>query len=127
MRLILVRGLPGSGKSTHARSLGILHLEADQYFMRNGEYKFDPMELGHAHSWCIDSTEAALKAGMDVVVANTFTEAWELKHYIDLAAQYDADLEIRKMTGQYESIHDIPAAAMQRMQDRWENIEGEKA
>ena len=43
--LILVRGLPGSGKSTEAKKIaktGYYHFEADQYFITpSGEYKFD--------------------------------------------------------------------------------------
>ena len=35
-RLYLVRGLPGSGKSTFAKSLGIFHIENDMYLMHNG-------------------------------------------------------------------------------------------
>ena len=40
--LYLLRGLPGSGKSTLAKSLGGEHVEADQYFISDGEYLFDP-------------------------------------------------------------------------------------
>ena len=51
-KLILVRGLPGSGKSTIAsaidgsdESYAPIHLEADMFFMENGEYKFAPIAL----------------------------------------------------------------------------------
>ena len=40
--LYLVRGVPGSGKSTFAKQLGGTHFETDTYFMVDGEYKFDP-------------------------------------------------------------------------------------
>jgi predicted kinase len=36
--LFLLRGLPGAGKSTLAKSLGGSHMEADKYFMDKGEY-----------------------------------------------------------------------------------------
>ena len=39
--LILLRGLPGSGKSTFAEVIGGFRCEADMYFMEDGEYKFD--------------------------------------------------------------------------------------
>ena len=39
--LYIVRGIPGSGKSTFAKSLGGTHFEADMFFMKNGEYKYD--------------------------------------------------------------------------------------
>ena len=39
--LYIVRGVPGSGKSTFAKSIGGIHIEADQFFMENGKYNFD--------------------------------------------------------------------------------------
>ncbi len=63
MKLTLVRGLPGAGKSTFAGSEAI---EADQYFCilsdtdvygyPTGEYRFDPKQLKDAHAWCQNRT-----------------------------------------------------------------------
>lgn len=53
-RLVLVRGLPGSGKSALARDLGAAltceHFEADQYFMRSGRYQYDAGRVRDAHA-----------------------------------------------------------------------------
>ena len=52
-RLILVRGIPGSGKSTFARSLGGVHYEADMFFLDEmSNYVFDVTKIKDAHSWC---------------------------------------------------------------------------
>lgn len=72
MKLILVRGLPGSGKSTYARSLGIRHYEADDFFQTPNGWEFRPMELPAAHYWCLDATDTSLSIGESVVVSNTF-------------------------------------------------------
>ena len=40
--LVLVRGLPGSGKSTYARSLGYPNFEADMFFIKDGKYVYNP-------------------------------------------------------------------------------------
>ena len=44
-----MRGLPGSGKSTKARKIagqfGVVY-STDDFFMVNGEYKFDPKMIG---------------------------------------------------------------------------------
>jgi len=43
--LFLLRGLPGAGKSTLAKSIGPINIEADQYFIdSDGEYKFDALK-----------------------------------------------------------------------------------
>lgn len=92
--LILIRGIPGSGKSTFAKTLGGPVFEADQFFMVDGEYKFDVTKLKDAHKWCYNSVETVMK-GWDsvlpanrVIVSNTFTQEWEMKSYYDLANKY---------------------------------------
>ena len=51
--LYIVRGIPGSGKSTFAKTLGGQHYEADMYFIdEEGNYKFDGTKIKDAHKWC---------------------------------------------------------------------------
>ena len=74
---IIVRGLPGAGKTTLAKhlkeKLHLKHYEADMFFEDDkGEYKFDYKKLGEAHKWCLEKTEAALTNGVGVVVSNCF-------------------------------------------------------
>ena len=92
--LRLIRGLPGSGKTTLAKQYNCLHLEADMYFIKNGQYSFDKHQLQNAHQWCLLQTEIALKNNMDVVVSNTFTQLWELERYIKLAVRYNIKYHI---------------------------------
>ena len=49
--LFLLRGIPGSGKSTVARSIGGTHLESDMYFIDSitGDYTFNPNKLKLFH------------------------------------------------------------------------------
>ena len=52
---ILIMGLPGSGKTTFARSIAKPWqiFEADQFFNKNGEYQFDHRKAIAAGK-CID-------------------------------------------------------------------------
>lgn len=48
VELLLIRGLPGSGKSTMAKEYakaGYVHCEADQFFEIDGQYRFDASKL----------------------------------------------------------------------------------
>ena len=46
--LYLLRGLPGAGKSTLAKSIGAIYFEADMFFMEGNEYKFDIRKIQEA-------------------------------------------------------------------------------
>lgn len=124
MKLKLIRGIVGSGKSTYARELvaehGYLHFEADMFFMQNGEYKFNPAKLSDAHKWCQNQTDMALSEGRDTVVSNTFVKLWELDAYLKLAEKHGAEVEEIVMTGNYGSIHNVPQETVDRMRNNFE-------
>lgn len=97
-----MRGVSGSGKSTKARELcegyGSVVCSADEYFMADGEYKFDPAKLGQAHAWCQGRFSAALEANVDVVVVdNTNTRRWEYERYVKLAEKAGYEVELVKV------------------------------
>lgn len=118
--LYIVRGLPGSGKSTYAKSLGIPHFEADMYFMQDGEYKFNASLLHHAHMWCYNRVAELLDVGVDVVVSNTFTTVKEMKNYLNVAKMYNCNVVIVEVKTQYGSIHNVPEETIAKMKARWQ-------
>jgi len=127
--LFLLRGLPGSGKSTLAKSIGGIHIEADMFFMKDGEYQFDFTKLKDAHSWCQESTEKSMRA-LDnpkigtkrITVSNTFTQEWEMQPYYDLAAKYGYRVYslIVENIHNGKSIHNVPEESINKMRERFE-------
>ena len=128
--LYLLRGIPGAGKSTLAKQLGDSHFETDTFFMVEGEYKFDPTKLRKAHEWCQSQIELAMinnhvTAGLDnsdIVVSNTFTQAWEMDAYYELAKQYGYMVFTVIVENRHGGInqHRVPADKIQAMKDRFE-------
>lgn len=118
--LYIVRGVPGSGKSTYARSLNLEHhYEADMYFEDDeGNYNFDPRRLKSAHNWCHMAVEYALEEGNDVVVANTFTRLSEVLPYVTTAVKNGAKVEVVTCDGDYGSVHNVPVDVINNMRRR---------
>lgn len=135
--LLLIRGLPGSGKTTFARLLqqaGVVDevLEADHFFRVDGVYQFDKTRLGAAHEWCQNATRTALRLGRRVAVANTFSQHWEMVPYrqmlwdglvapnglffLDL---YDGGCTDDAVLAK-RCVHEVPEFAITRMRGRWE-------
>lgn len=125
MRLTIVRGLPGSGKSTFAKSLNVFHVEMDMFCMIDGRYKFDKNKIQERANQCLEAVRCALSCGIDVVVSNTFSRFWEMEEYIELAHTYSAELQVWCMTENFGNVHNVPEETIQNMKDRWESYPGE--
>lgn len=102
--------------------VGFAHFEADQWFEQRG-HDWQPFLLTHAHRWCREQTEKALKAGRPVVVANTFTRHWELDEYVRLALDLGVPVRVVTATGNYGSVHNVPPEKIEQMAERWEPLE----
>ena len=95
-------------------------LEADDYFVVDGKYRFDRDKLHAAHKECqLNTSRHMLRRTPRIFVSNTFTKGSELKPYYDLAAAnnyrtYCVVVENRH-SGRDE--HDVPAETLMRMED----------
>jgi hypothetical protein len=117
-RLILIRGLPGSGKTTKAMGYvndGYMHFEADDFFTKDGEYRFDANLLPAAHEWCLNKAREALRSGEFVCVANVFTTIDDLRPYTELGFDY----QVVEANYPGKSIHRVPASTIRAMESTW--------
>lgn len=126
--LVIIRGLPGSGKSTYAKKHfpNHLHVESDQFFMKNGKYEFDINKLEMNHKRCFLKVKKALERGKKVVVSNTFTTKEEIQPYLDLAESLEKNVKVLRTEGQYQNQHRVPEETIKAMKARFQNIDGEE-
>ncbi|CAD5117232.1 DgyrCDS6028 [Dimorphilus gyrociliatus] len=92
--MYILRGLPGSGKSTISNQLVDLHektiiCSADDFFLNlDGVYEYNETKKKEAHCWCQEKAKEACSLGNHVIIDNTNVRKWELKFYIDLAKEF---------------------------------------
>jgi predicted kinase len=128
--LILLRGLPGSGKTT----LGSVILKnfngeqpdvlsADDFFVNEiGEYVFDGSKLKEAHNDCLLRCANKMKNQIfRIVVANTFTQEWEMEKYYEIAERYNYRVHSIVVENRHngENIHGVPSEKLEQMKNRF--------
>jgi predicted kinase len=126
--LVIIRGIPGSGKSTYAAECypRYIKLEADMYFInRNGDYKFDGAKIKDAHDWCFKTACILMNNGYNVVVSNTFTRVSKMQNYLDHAKSVNILVNVIRMNNDFGSIHNVPVEVIQNMKDRFEDYPNE--
>ena len=125
--LIIVRGLPGSGKSTIGAKFGVVR-SADDFFVVDGEYLFDPSKIVEAHAACQAAIRNDLNNGDIAVVANTFCAGWEFTPYLKIAEDtsaaiivvdlFDGGLDDEGLAAR--NVHGVSADGIGAMRSRWE-------
>ena len=130
--LFLVRGLPGSGKTSFASAIwnDYAVCEADKFFYdKEGNYNFDPSKLKEAHAWCKNEVESKMIEHQnnqqyypEIAVSNTFTQEWEMEDYFKLADKYGykvVSLIIENRHGG-QNVHGVPEDKLQIMKNRFQ-------
>jgi len=127
MQIILMSGIPGSGKSTYIANHfpGALVCSADHHHIKDGKYLFDPKEQGNAHAACLRKFIETI-TGSDhppyLVVDNTHTTALELAPYVSIATAYGFKARIVTLyceagLGASKNIHGVPHDVCVRMEN----------
>ena len=126
--LILLRGLPGAGKSSLANVLSENEkypvFAIDHYFTNkiSGEYQFNFAENYIAYQQCESLCKQALAHGITkVFIDNTFTLDWELTPYFKLAAEFDYMLYVITVEKYHDNknVHDISQEQLKKMAEKY--------
>lgn len=96
-KLIILRGLPGSGKSDIAKKLvgnGIIH-STDSYLTKNGRYEFDQENIAKYHHYNLMSSIRSMKKGISpIIIDNTNIVALHCLNYVEQGKMYGYEIVI---------------------------------
>lgn len=134
-RLIIIRGIPGSGKSTYAKKIkhdlfesgnSVTHFEADMFFMKDGKYNWNPKLAPIAHKWCYNSVFKSFDSGTNVViVSNTFVKLGDMNTYIKEAESRNIDVTVYRMENRFKNVHEVPEETLNKMSESFQDYENE--
>ena len=133
-KLVILRGLSGSGKSTHATKhyQNAVLCSADHFFQqKDGSYNFNPRQLGIAHNTCKDKARKAMAHGEEIVVIdNTNSKIKEMKPYLKMAEEFGYETEVIRLICSKNVAHDrnkhnVPKETIERMLSRFQDYPGE--
>ncbi|NTW15741.1 MAG: ATP-binding protein [Candidatus Moranbacteria bacterium] len=124
-RVIIMRGIPGSGKTTYWKELypDAVCCSANDYFTdADGKYRYDRRQLKESHRYCQKVFMQAIEDGeLLIVVDNTNIKCWELEGYVRKAEENCYLVTVYRMIvddwreAASRNIHDVPAEAVERM------------
>lgn len=135
MKLILMRGVTGSGKSTRAKQLleqnpQAVILSTDDHFIVEGKYRFDPSLLEKNHRANQENCRLEMLRRRElIIIDNTNVTAREMKPYRLLALEHGYETEIleiqppplEELLRRREARHDkkVPPRTIERTLGRW--------
>jgi predicted kinase len=136
-KISVMRGIPGSGKSTYARRIqqeaNAVHqqeqerffllrlalpcqiVSADQFFMENGVYRFDPKKLGDAHRQCMRDFLNLVTQGCEhVIVDNTNLNVEDASPYVAVGEAMGYEVTVVQIhcppsVAAARNLHGVPA------------------
>jgi len=126
-KLIIMQGIPGSGKSRVARKLakrlGASIVSADDLPGLYAADGFHPELLGEAHKRCFRLAVEHARAGHSVIVDNTNLTALEMAPYVALGAAFGYTVEIVRVlcpqpVAYARQTHGVPLAVHRGMARR---------
>ena len=122
--LVILRGIPGSGKSSFAELLGTKAIcTADDYHVRDGVYDWKPKNIKIAHEWCQRKCRRFMENDVNkIVIANTNTTVKELQPYMDMANRFGYKIYSVIVENRHGSknVHDVPEATLLKMKNRFD-------
>lgn len=134
LQVFIMSGVSGSGKDTWIKkyqkenpTTKTFVVSADHYFMKDGDYVFDPSKLDEAHGKCLRDFIQHVRNFIEddgiVFVNNTNTTSEEIAPYYAIAHAYGARVTLVTVhclphIAAKRNVHGVPEKGILAMHDR---------
>lgn len=140
--IIVMKGLPGSGKSFLAKKIldeatenGLtcrIHATDDQ-FMEGGVYKFSTSKFPAAHNANIKLARASAEEGIEIIVIDNINlTSGEIRPYAEIAKEFDYIVRFMEPKTKWandieelkkKNVHGVPQESYDRMLKRYQRTD----
>lgn len=125
--VIILRGIPGAGKSTFAQLLteleGTVICSQDDFFIKDGKYQFDKGRIPLAVEFCKEKFDKAIESNAPrIILDNTNVEGRFMSYYVNKAKSsgYRVFRLIVENINGTSSVHNVPLSTINSMKTRFE-------
>lgn len=146
--MIIMRGVPGSGKSCLARHIIEMTIggsdnnfashifSSDDFFIKRGKYLYDRNKIHEAHEINQRKVTFATQQGLSpVIVDNTHVHIWEMEPYVINAVKNGYYIEIVEPNTPWvksahqlakRNVHNVPKDKIKKMLENFESVTVDK-
>lgn len=126
MKISIIRGLPGSGKSTLGRKIsaesGAVLLEQDMFRIRDGAYVFNSKD--RVKEAFLKTLRTFAQFGADIVVTGVFATCKSIEEVLSACRcprGSDKTVSVIHCANNFGTTHGVPEEVIRSMRDSWED------
>jgi nucleoside-triphosphatase THEP1 len=125
--LVIVRGLPGSGKTKLVEQLAKelyipIHYKPDIFYKEHNITVITPEKVKEANAWCIAETYNTLKSGLGCIVSNVFATKKDIGPYVNMCRYFNKEHTIMVVAKNHNDTGGIPLDIYRQMENSWESF-----
>lgn len=123
MNITIIRGLPGSGKSTLGRRIsaesGAVLLEQDMFRIRNGEYVFKSEDK--VKEAFLGTIRQFAQFDADIVITGVFATSKSIDEVLKSCRRPNKVVRVIHCANDFGTTHEVPEEVIRSMRDSWED------